>query len=389
MTAHSKENFTSLIRSIALAAILVAALALPVAYPRSAQALTAEEECNVAYGPEYCSQAKETKQAQAAQRTTDQLATTQIKCNLTDVTCGILKVANFALDSIAEIPFSAGKVLLTEMLAYNFGAFGAGGGQYQALFNTMQFGWSIVLAIVNMFFVLWLLWIAIGTIFDMESFTARALLPKLIIAALLINFSFPIGTAVIGLGNSIGGIFWNAIEGQGGIKNLYETVFNQSYIVQRITNQVPLTDKEALQVLQTRTVEVPAWFGLTKSVLTAGECREFISAHPGAIIRNFATTVAIYPLCERLLSNVDVANAVNRVYPEDLVGRIPRRRRRGEALHHPGRHLRPLRVRRLPPHSPHLPYTPPYRGAARVPLVCRAGAEGKWDRVERVVEQAL
>ncbi|MBL7154946.1 MAG: hypothetical protein ISS88_00360 [Candidatus Portnoybacteria bacterium] len=53
----------------------------------------------------------------------------------------------------------------------------------------VQDGWEIVRDFVNMFFVLVLLVIAFATILRLETYGMKALLPKLIIAALLINFS--------------------------------------------------------------------------------------------------------------------------------------------------------------------------------------------------------
>lgn len=73
-------------------------------------------------------------------------------------------------------------------------------------------GFAITLGIANAFFVLILLWIAIATIFDFEPYTARQLLPKLIIAALLINFSLPIGNAFINLSNGIADIFYDRLQ---------------------------------------------------------------------------------------------------------------------------------------------------------------------------------
>ena len=75
----------------------------------------------------------------------------------------------------------------------------------------VKIGFGITLGVTNMFFVLILLWIAIATIFDFEPYTARTLLPRLIITALLINFSLAIGTAVISLSNGIGKIFYMRI----------------------------------------------------------------------------------------------------------------------------------------------------------------------------------
>ena len=58
-------------------------------------------------------------------------------------------------------------------------------------------GWKIVRDLVNMFFVLILLTIAFATILRFEPYGMKALLPKLIIAALLINFSLVLAGTII------------------------------------------------------------------------------------------------------------------------------------------------------------------------------------------------
>ncbi|MEW6610188.1 MAG: hypothetical protein AB1352_00965 [Patescibacteria group bacterium] len=53
----------------------------------------------------------------------------------------------------------------------------------------VQLGWTVVRDVSNMFFIVILLVIAVATIFKVESYSYRALLPKLLIMAVLINFS--------------------------------------------------------------------------------------------------------------------------------------------------------------------------------------------------------
>ncbi|MFH1769535.1 MAG: sulfite exporter TauE/SafE family protein [Parcubacteria group bacterium] len=63
--------------------------------------------------------------------------------------------------------------------------------------------WRVIRDFVNMFFILILIIIAFGTIFNIEEYTYRKLLPKLIIAALLINFSLVIGEFVASIAESL------------------------------------------------------------------------------------------------------------------------------------------------------------------------------------------
>ncbi len=62
-------------------------------------------------------------------------------------------------------------------------------------------GWAIFRDIANLFFILILLFIAFGTIVRSQSYNLKNLLPKLIIAVFLINFSNVIAGAIIDFGN--------------------------------------------------------------------------------------------------------------------------------------------------------------------------------------------
>src|SRR3989344_5583311 len=62
-------------------------------------------------------------------------------------------------------------------------------------------GWTITRDIANIFFIFALLIIAIATILRLESYGAKQLLPKLIIIALLINFSLVIAFTVVDASN--------------------------------------------------------------------------------------------------------------------------------------------------------------------------------------------
>ncbi len=75
----------------------------------------------------------------------------------------------------------------------------------------LYFMWTIVRNFVNLFFILILLIIAFGTIFDNPRYNYKELLPKLIIAALLINFSFLIGRVLIDVSNLLSSVFLNSV----------------------------------------------------------------------------------------------------------------------------------------------------------------------------------
>lgn len=68
-------------------------------------------------------------------------------------------------------------------------------------------GWAISRDIANMGFILVLLFIGFATILKLNTYGIKQLLPKLIMIALLINFSLVIGGVFIDMGNDIGRFF--------------------------------------------------------------------------------------------------------------------------------------------------------------------------------------
>ncbi|HEB01528.1 MAG TPA: hypothetical protein ENI16_00845 [Candidatus Portnoybacteria bacterium] len=95
----------------------------------------------------------------------------------------------------------------------NLGSFGTAG--------VVNVGWGITRDLANMFFILILLVIAFATILRVETYGLKALLPKLIIAALLINFSKVIAVAIIDFSQVLTKFFIDA--GAGG-ENVSETI---------------------------------------------------------------------------------------------------------------------------------------------------------------------
>lgn len=72
--------------------------------------------------------------------------------------------------------------------------------------------WTFIRNFVNLFFILILLVIAFATIFDNQRYGWQSLLARLVIVALLINFSFVIVTTVHSVSNIISGIFLRTIS---------------------------------------------------------------------------------------------------------------------------------------------------------------------------------
>lgn len=79
----------------------------------------------------------------------------------------------------------------------------------------VQEGWAIMRDIANSIFILIILWIAFTIIFNVESLGGRKLLVRVVLIALLINFSLTFVSIVFGVANSLALPFQNAISGGG------------------------------------------------------------------------------------------------------------------------------------------------------------------------------
>lgn len=69
--------------------------------------------------------------------------------------------------------------------------------------------WTIVRDILNLVFIIVLLFSAFATIFHVESYHLRGVLPRLVIMALLVNFSLPVAQVIIDIANIIMYFFIN------------------------------------------------------------------------------------------------------------------------------------------------------------------------------------
>jgi|GEM_PF-4613775 len=78
----------------------------------------------------------------------------------------------------------------------------------QAMVNV---GWKIARDITNIFYIFFLLIISIGIILRQESYGSKQLLWKLIVSALLVNFSLPIAGILIDFSNALGNTFYTNI----------------------------------------------------------------------------------------------------------------------------------------------------------------------------------
>ena len=76
-------------------------------------------------------------------------------------------------------------------------------------------GWDVTRTTVNMFFVLVLLVVAFATILRIETYSLKAILPRLIIVALLINFSLVIAGAILDFANVMTKYFYTSATRDG------------------------------------------------------------------------------------------------------------------------------------------------------------------------------
>ncbi len=81
--------------------------------------------------------------------------------------------------------------------------------------GVVQNTWNLVRGFANMAFILVLIVMAFGTIFNVQGYDLRSLIAKFLIAALLINFSLTIGVIIIDWTQSLSNVFLQAIGSVG------------------------------------------------------------------------------------------------------------------------------------------------------------------------------
>lgn len=73
--------------------------------------------------------------------------------------------------------------------------------------SAVKSSWVIIRDFANLFFILALIIMAFGTIFNIKNYTWSTMLVPFLIAALLINFSFAIGSYIVSVADGISGVF--------------------------------------------------------------------------------------------------------------------------------------------------------------------------------------
>jgi uncharacterized protein YdcH (DUF465 family) len=78
-------------------------------------------------------------------------------------------------------------------------------------FSVIQYGWEVFRNLINLFFILILVFISISTILQVDSYGYKKLLGKLVIAAILINFSMFFTKVIIDVSNITALVFYKQI----------------------------------------------------------------------------------------------------------------------------------------------------------------------------------
>lgn len=139
-------------------------------------------------------------------------ATSPRGSGISDAAKGVATPALWVVNLILRTTLGILSLLLSAS-SYILGeAFSANINLNPANMDIVRIGWTIARDISNAFFLLIILWIAITIIFNIEQFGGRKLLGKVIIVALLINFSLVLVTVVFGFANLIAQQFAEQIK---------------------------------------------------------------------------------------------------------------------------------------------------------------------------------
>ncbi|MBI2670262.1 MAG: hypothetical protein HYX20_03925 [Candidatus Yanofskybacteria bacterium] len=100
--------------------------------------------------------------------------------------------------------------------------------------------WTIIRNFVNLFFILALIVMAFGTIFNIQRYTWKNMLAPFLIAALLINFSLTIGQYIITVANGLATVFLREMQDPqvGGIAANFQNGFSSAKIITSGTTSI-------------------------------------------------------------------------------------------------------------------------------------------------------
>lgn len=112
-------------------------------------------------------------------------------------------------------------------------------------------GWTIMRDITNLGFVLVIIVIALATILRFQTYGAQALLPKLIAAAILVNFSLTIGSVIINFSQIATNFFYQKVDSGasgltagGKITSIISSAFGPQRLAMEDENPIPPDPEE-------------------------------------------------------------------------------------------------------------------------------------------------
>jgi len=120
--------------------------------------------------------------------------------SVSDLVAGLFRAITYIFNFIGVTLFTLAGLLVNLMLGLNIGVLDQSN-------SLVHIGWRIVRDIANLGFVLVIIVIAIATMLRFKQYHISKLLPKLIAAAIIVNFSFAIGAVFISFSNVLTNFF--------------------------------------------------------------------------------------------------------------------------------------------------------------------------------------
>lgn len=204
--------------------------------------------------------------------------TSTIIGDIPDFTCGMLDIADAFVNAILEYILGGVESVAATLIKVN---------TYDLTTSPVVLvGWTQTRNIANIFFVFILLWIALATIFDIPEYSAKRLLPRFIIAALLINFSLPIGQTVVSLGNNFAAIFYKEKSISGALGTIGSGAYKTVYLDKVTLTPEPASKlpQDVVDTIERQTVRLYTIEGATRTV-TYSECKALKLTPGGATPR--------------------------------------------------------------------------------------------------------
>lgn len=120
--------------------------------------------------------------------------------------------------------------------------------------------WRVMRDFMNMFFILVLIVMAFGTIFNLQKYNYSSLLKYFLVSAILINFSFTIGQYLIYIGNGLGSIFLGTIQSSG--STLSDSFMNGLAVHHLLSMQKTISGDNFSMIFNIFTIIVMFFFAL-------------------------------------------------------------------------------------------------------------------------------